>query len=201
MPSVAQWDWFWLILAMWSIGKSGRSLLIKYLLENRNNNLYVERFFMMGVFFMSAGFIFLFHQGSRAALMPFAWWAGLGDGASEVSLLSRLQNEPDETRLPISSLLILMQKAGFGIGVLFISPFFVCCPHGCGQPVSWYTSWYSASSLTQEGYLFINKGWSDYLQGWCLEKSARQISWGASVLGNWSTCDAKQPHSWHTMTL
>lgn len=85
----------------------------------------MERFFMLGVFLMSTGFILLFSQNSTMWLIPFAIWAGLGDGVSEVSLLSRIQNESDEVRLPIFSLLTLMQMTGFGIGMLIVAPFFV----------------------------------------------------------------------------
>ena len=113
-----------LILAFWAIGKFGGARLISRLLKNKNN-LSMERFFMLGVFLMSTGFILLFSQNSTMWLIPFAIWAGLGDGVSEVSLLSRVQNESDEVRLPIFSLLTLMQMTGFGIGMLIVAPFFV----------------------------------------------------------------------------
>ncbi|WP_116963869.1 MFS transporter [Fastidiosibacter lacustris] len=113
-----------LILALWAIGKFGGARLISRLLKNKNN-LSMERFFMLGVFLMSTGFILLFAQSSTMWLIPFAMWAGLGDGVSEVSLLSRVQNESDEVRLPIFSLLTLMQMTGFGIGMLIVAPFFV----------------------------------------------------------------------------
>ncbi|MED7788169.1 MFS transporter [Francisella sp. 19X1-34] len=113
-----------LILAFWAVGKFGGARLISILLKNKNN-LSIEKYFMFGVFLMSTGFILLFAQSSTILLVPFAIWAGLGDGVSEVSLLSRVQNESDEVRLPIFSLLTLMQMTGFGIGMLIVAPFFV----------------------------------------------------------------------------
>ena len=57
-------------------------------------------------------------------LLLFALPAGLGDGVSEVSLLSRLQREPAALRLPIFSVLTLLQMTGFGIGMLVAAPFY-----------------------------------------------------------------------------
>ncbi|WP_459607258.1 hypothetical protein [Dickeya oryzae] len=42
-----------------------------------------------------------------------------------MSLISRAQSEPESLRLPIFSLLTLMQMTGFGIGMLLVAPFYV----------------------------------------------------------------------------
>ena len=49
----------------------------------------------------------------------------MGDGLSEVALISRAQSEPDSLRLPLFSLLTLIQMAGFGVGMLVVRPFCV----------------------------------------------------------------------------
>ncbi|GAB7194506.1 hypothetical protein [Dickeya oryzae] len=74
---------------------------------------------------MSTGFILTFQQTGLAGLLVFVVWAGIGDGVAEVSLISRAQSEPESLRLPIFSLLTLMQMTGFGIGMLLVAPFYV----------------------------------------------------------------------------
>jgi hypothetical protein len=111
------------ILATWAIGKFCGARLANILLQ-KQNTVHMEQLFGIGVFLMSTGFILVFHQDSILGLSVFAICAGLGDGISEVSLLSRIQTEPDELRLPIFSLLTLVQMSGFAIGMLIVSPFF-----------------------------------------------------------------------------
>ena len=113
-----------IILATWAIGKFGGSRLISVLLKS-NDSLAMERYFMIGVLMMSAGFILLFSQSTLLWLIPMAILAGIGDGIAEVSLMSRIQNEDDATRLPLFSLMAFMQNTGFGIGMLIVAPFFV----------------------------------------------------------------------------
>ncbi|MDE9435762.1 MFS transporter [Xenorhabdus bovienii] len=113
-----------LLLATWAVGKFSGARLTSYLLRNRNL-LKMEKLFFLGVALMSTGFILTFQQTSQLWLLVFAVWAGIGDGIAEVSLISRAQSEPESLRLPIFSLLTLMQMTGFGIGMLLVAPFYV----------------------------------------------------------------------------
>ncbi|MDE9492582.1 MFS transporter [Xenorhabdus bovienii] len=116
-----------LLLAIWAVGKFSGARLTSYLLRNRNL-LKMEKLFFLGVALMSTGFILTFQQTSQLWLLVFAVWAGIGDGIAEVSLISRAQSEPESLRLPIFSLLTLMQMTGFGIGMLLVAPFYVWLP-------------------------------------------------------------------------
>jgi hypothetical protein len=116
-----------LIIAMWGVGKFSGARLASLILKNRNQ-LFMERLFIAGVFLMSSGFILLFAESKVLFLIPFAIWAGVGDGLAEVSLISRIQQEPDQVRLPIFSLLTFLQMTGFGIGMLVVAPFFIWWP-------------------------------------------------------------------------
>ncbi|MDC9621046.1 MFS transporter [Xenorhabdus sp. XENO-7] len=116
-----------LLLATWALGKFSGARLTSYLLRNRNL-LKMEKLFFLGVALMSTGFILTFQQTSQLWLLVFAVWAGIGDGIAEVSLISRAQSEPESLRLPIFSLLTLMQMTGFGIGMLLVAPFYVWLP-------------------------------------------------------------------------
>ncbi|MCG3460653.1 MFS transporter [Xenorhabdus bovienii] len=116
-----------LLLATWAVGKFSGARLTSYLLHNRNL-LKMEKLFFLGVALMSTGFILTFQQTSQLWLLIFAVWAGIGDGIAEVSLISRAQSEPESLRLPIFSLLTLMQMTGFGIGMLLVAPFYVWLP-------------------------------------------------------------------------
>lgn len=116
-----------LLLATWAVGKFSGARLTSYLLRNRNL-LKMEKLFFLGVALMSTGFILTFQQTSQLWLLVFAVWAGIGDGIAEVSLISRAQSEPESLRLPIFSLLTLMQMTGFGIGMLLVAPFYVWLP-------------------------------------------------------------------------
>ncbi|CBJ80789.1 Major facilitator family transporter [Xenorhabdus bovienii str. Jollieti] len=116
-----------LLLATWAVGKFSGARLTSYLLRNRNL-LKMEKLFFLGVALMSTGFILTFQQTSQLWLLVFAVWAGIGDGIAEVSLISRAQSEPESLRLPIFSLLTLLQMTGFGIGMLVVAPFYVWYP-------------------------------------------------------------------------
>ncbi|AOM41168.1 MFS transporter [Xenorhabdus hominickii] len=116
-----------LLLATWAIGKFSGARLASYLLRSRNL-LKMEKLFFLGVALMSTGFILTFQQSSLFWLLLFATWAGIGDGIAEVSLISRAQSEPESLRLPIFSLLTLLQMTGFGIGMLLVAPFYVWLP-------------------------------------------------------------------------
>ncbi|PHM63107.1 MFS transporter [Xenorhabdus ishibashii] len=116
-----------LLLATWAIGKFSGARLASHLLRSRNR-LKMEKLFFIGVALMSTGFILTFQQNSVFWLLLFAIWAGMGDGIAEVSLISRAQSEPESLRLPIFSLLTLVQMTGFGIGMLLVAPFYVWLP-------------------------------------------------------------------------
>nr|WP_189664023.1 MFS transporter [Pseudomonas sp. SWRI111] len=111
-----------LALAVWASGKLLGARIASRLKGSDKRHL--ERRFFCGVALMSCGFILMFQQHSLYGLLLFALPAGLGDGISEVSLLSRLQREPAALRLPIFSVLTLLQMTGFGIGMLIAAPFY-----------------------------------------------------------------------------
>ncbi|WP_166221032.1 MFS transporter [Pseudomonas atagonensis] len=111
-----------LMLAVWASGKLLGARIASRLKGSDNINL--ERRFFFGVALMSCGFILMFQQHSLYGLLLFALPAGLGDGFSEVGLMSRLQREPEHLRLPIFSFLTLLQMTGFGVGMLIAAPFY-----------------------------------------------------------------------------
>lgn len=111
-----------LMLAVWACGKLIGARIASRLPGSESVNL--ERRFFFGVLLMSSGFILMFQQQSLYGLLLFALPAGLGDGFSEVGLMSRLQREPDHLRLPIFSFLTLLQMTGFGVGMLIAAPFY-----------------------------------------------------------------------------
>jgi MFS family permease len=111
-----------LMLAVWASGKLIGARIASRLKGSDNVNL--ERRFFFGVLLMSCGFILMFQQQTLYGLLLFALPAGLGDGFSEVGMMSRLQREPDSLRLPIFSFLTLLQMTGFGIGMLIAAPFY-----------------------------------------------------------------------------
>nr|WP_286179807.1 MULTISPECIES: MFS transporter [unclassified Erwinia] len=111
-----------LMLAVWAIGKFIGARIASRL--KGTDNVHLERRFFFGVLLMSCGFILMFQQQTLYGLLLFSLPAGLGDGFSEVGLMSRLQREPDNLRLPIFSFLTLLQMTGFGIGMLIAAPFY-----------------------------------------------------------------------------
>ncbi|WP_367374054.1 MFS transporter [Pseudomonas lini] len=111
-----------LMLAVWAIGKFIGARVASRL--KGTDNAHLERRFFFGVLLMSCGFILMFQQQTLYGLLLFSLPAGLGDGISEVGLMSRLQREPDNLRLPIFSFLTLLQMTGFGIGMLIAAPFY-----------------------------------------------------------------------------
>jgi MFS family permease len=113
------------LLACWAAGKfTGARLASSLGRRAPQPEPWLERMFFVGVVMMSTGFILCFRQDRLPLLLPFAALAGLGDGLAEVSLVSRAQRTSDSLRLPIFSLLTLLQMVGFGIGMLISAPFF-----------------------------------------------------------------------------
>ncbi|WP_033568140.1 MFS transporter [Dickeya undicola] len=113
-----------LMLALWAVGKFVGARVSGFWLRQGQRRA-MERVFFIGVALMSTGFILTFQQTGLMWLLVFVVWAGIGDGVAEVSLISRAQSEPESLRLPIFSLLTLMQMTGFGIGMLVVAPFYV----------------------------------------------------------------------------
>lgn len=111
-----------LMLAVWASGKLLGARIASRLKGTDNRDL--ERRYFFGVALMSCGFILMFQQHSLLGLLLFSLPAGLGDGISEVGLMSRLQREPEHLRLPIFSFLTLLQMTGFGVGMLIAAPFY-----------------------------------------------------------------------------
>jgi MFS family permease len=111
-----------LMLAVWAGGKLIGARIASHL--QGSDNAHLERRFFFGVLLMSCGFILMFQQQTLYGLLLFSLPAGLGDGFSEVGLMSRLQREPDNLRLPIFSVLTLLQMTGFGVGMLIAAPFY-----------------------------------------------------------------------------
>lgn len=111
-----------LMLAVWASGKFIGARIASRL--KGTDNVHLERRFFFGVLLMSCGFILMFQQQTLYGLLLCSLPAGLGDGFSEVGLMSRLQREPDNLRLPIFSFLTLLQMTGFGIGMLIAAPFY-----------------------------------------------------------------------------
>ncbi|MGG7674106.1 MFS transporter [Pseudomonas sp. WC2] len=111
-----------LMLAVWASGKLLGARIASRL--KGSDNVHLERRFFFGVALMSCGFILMFQQHSLFGLLLFSLPAGLGDGFSEVGLMSRLQREPESLRLPIFSFLTLLQMTGLGVGMLIAAPFY-----------------------------------------------------------------------------
>ncbi|MBI6946616.1 MFS transporter [Pseudomonas koreensis] len=111
-----------LMLAVWASGKLLGARIASRLKGSDNRDL--ERRYFFGVALMSCGFILMFQQHSLLGLLLFSLPAGLGDGISEVGLMSRLQREPEHLRLPVFSFLTLLQMTGFGVGMLIAAPFY-----------------------------------------------------------------------------
>ncbi|AZE60338.1 MULTISPECIES: MFS transporter [Pseudomonas] len=112
------------LLAVWACGKFVGARIASAVLKGCGAQG-MERLFMLGVALMSSGFILTFQQTELWLALLLVVWAGLGDGLSEVALISRAQSEPDSLRLPLFSLLTLIQMAGFGVGMLVVGPFYV----------------------------------------------------------------------------
>jgi MFS family permease len=112
------------LLAAWAVGKFAGARLASFVLNDCCIQR-MERVFLVGVALMSTGFIFTFQQTELWLALMLIVWAGLGDGVAEVALISRAQSEPDTLRLPLFSLLTLIQMAGFGVGMLLAGPFYL----------------------------------------------------------------------------
>ena len=112
-----------LLLAVWAGGKFAGARMANYLLLQRG--IRTERLFFCGVALMSLGFIFTFQQSGVPLALMFIVLAGVGDGLADVSLISRIQSEPERLRLPVFSLMTLLQMTGFGVGMLIVAPFYV----------------------------------------------------------------------------
>ncbi|HCM1977428.1 TPA: MFS transporter [Salmonella enterica subsp. houtenae serovar 47:z36:-] len=113
-----------MLLAVWAGGKFAGARMANYLLH-RYSVIRIERLFFCGVALMSIGFILTFQQQSVPLALIFIVLAGVGDGLADVSLISRIQSEQEQLRLPVFSLMTLLQMTGFGMGMLIVAPFYV----------------------------------------------------------------------------
>ncbi|HFZ8993469.1 TPA: MFS transporter [Citrobacter freundii] len=111
------------LLAVWASGKFAGARIANHLLLHYG--MRTEHLFFWGVALMSLGFIFTFQQNSVPLALMFIVLAGVGDGLADVSLISRIQSEPESLRLPVFSLMTLLQMTGFGVGMLIVAPFYV----------------------------------------------------------------------------
>ena len=112
-----------LLLAVWASGKFAGARAANHVLLKRG--IKTERLFFYGVALMSLGFIFTFQQHGVPLALVFIFIAGIGDGLADVSLISRIQSEDESLRLPIFSLMTLLQMTGFGVGMLIVAPFYI----------------------------------------------------------------------------
>lgn len=113
-----------LLLAVWAAGKFIGAKAAGGLLRHRFAAR-IEWLFFIGVALMSLGFIGTFQQAGLPLALAFVSLAGFGDGLSDVSLVTRIQHEPEQLRLPVFSLMTLLQQTGFGIGMLIVAPFYI----------------------------------------------------------------------------
>ncbi|MDU9392081.1 MFS transporter [Pseudomonas sp. zfem002] len=139
-----------LLLAVWAAGKFTGARVADGLLR-RGAVLRLERLFLVGVALMSLGFIGTFQQGAIPWALAFVAVAGIGDGISDVSLISRIQSEPEQLRLPVFSLMTLLQQTGFGIGMLIVAPFYVWF-----SPAVVIVIFHGLPLLTLVGVAFLN---------------------------------------------
>jgi MFS family permease len=87
-------------------------------------SLRLQRMYFVGVVTMAAGFVFAFQQVTLVHVVALTVLAGLGDGLSEVAVISRIQQAPDHVQLPVFSIFTLLQMSGGGLGMLLATPFF-----------------------------------------------------------------------------
>lgn len=107
------------IIATWAVGKLiGATFVRKIGLVKSDRLDLMEKGFFLGVFIMSCGFIVAFNLSTISFSLIAFMVAGLGDGMSEVTFITRAQNSPNNVRLPLFSLITLMQTTGFGVGML-----------------------------------------------------------------------------------
>ncbi|MHA6195098.1 MFS transporter [Pseudomonas wadenswilerensis] len=112
------------LLAVWAVGKFAGARIANRILCYWSR-FPVEWLFFSGVALMSLGFIGTFQQAAIIWALLFVSLAGIGDGLSDVTLISRIQREPEQLRLPVFSLMTLLQQTGFGIGMLIVAPFYI----------------------------------------------------------------------------
>lgn len=112
------------LMAVWATGKFSGARMAGWLLR-RTRDISMENLFFIGVALMSLGFIATFQQTLVTAALIFVGVAGIGDGLSDVFLVTRIQQEPEQLRLPVFSLMVFLQMTGFGIGMLIVAPFYL----------------------------------------------------------------------------
>lgn len=109
--------WLGWIFFAWALGKLAASHP-----RARIRPEALEPGFLAATVGMSLGFIALFWSGPVAATLAAAAVAGFFDGASELSVVSRLQQAPAGIRGRIFGVLSTAQSSGFGLGMILLSP-------------------------------------------------------------------------------
>ncbi|WP_409418863.1 MFS transporter [Marinomonas sp. RS-M-Aa-14] len=116
-----------ILMASWAVGKFVGARLLGHLLK-KSPYLSLERLFFVGFSILSIGFMLTFQQHQQVWAMLFVICAGIGEGIAEVSLVSRVQTEPDTLRLPVFSTLALFKMTGFAAGMMIVAPFYNWLP-------------------------------------------------------------------------
>jgi len=110
------------LVATWAIGRLlGATIARAAKLLDHNNLSQMEFSFFVGVALMSSGFITGFNQSELYFCMAAFFVAGIGDGISETTFITRIQVTPADIRLPLLSLMTFIQTSGFGIGMVLCS--------------------------------------------------------------------------------
>jgi MFS family permease len=115
------------LMASWAIGKFIGARLVSYLLK-KYPYLSLEMLFFVGFSALSLGFILTFSQQQLIWAIVFVVCAGIGEGIAEVSVVSRIQTEPERLRLPVFSMLALLKMMGFAVGMVIVAPFYHWLP-------------------------------------------------------------------------
>ena len=119
------------LVATWAIGRLlGATIARAAKLLDHNNLSQMEFSFFVGVALMSSGFITGFNQSELYFCMAAFFVAGIGDGISETTFITRIQVTPADIRLPLLSLMTFIQTSGFGIGMVLCSFVFEILPPG-----------------------------------------------------------------------
>ena len=118
-----------LMITVWAFGKLTGAWLIRILHRVRQLELkHIEHLFFMGVMMMSGSFILMFWQTQLTLILLFALFAGMGDGISEVNLLTRIQKAAQDVKATLFSCMNFLQMSGLMIGIMACTPFFAAYP-------------------------------------------------------------------------
>ncbi|KAB8028120.1 MFS transporter [Fluviispira multicolorata] len=110
------------MIAFWAVGKFIGASSVRRFSKYMNQQNLLSFSFFVGVFIMSTFFILAFWQFNLILILIFSLFAGLGDGASEVSTITLAQKESSEIRMTLLSAIMLLQTIGFTIGIAMCVP-------------------------------------------------------------------------------